>query len=353
MCSSDCPLVSARRGHPARDERGTYRYRPGGAFGQAVDEAREHARWGDTDTAWRTVRAAIPVWEPLGPAHIAPVGLLADPLLAPVLTAGRRLELPESPRGGERGPAPGPARDQDPGGLSWLARPGGLRPGQSSPSGYRMVLVEGVAPDELPVLLGSSSDTALAPPLLHWRVRHHHRPDLRTFSGYDDKALLSVGRAGQGWSFGFEDGPPAFSMERFVSPAQAASARGGHAIVVWSDGGGRTPLFHVSMARGGMPLYAFTVRDGVTEHSSGAVPAGLAPDLLGFGTEKSDTEKSDSERPAAQWGAQGRELDAIADLYGVALPRLALTEGRLHSFETVSRIRPPGPGEAHMTITMG
>jgi hypothetical protein len=323
---------------------GTYRYRPGGGFGEAVDEARELARWGDTDAAWLVLRAAIAMWEPLGPDHIAPVGLLADPVLAPVLTAERRLELLATPRGGERGPAPAPTCGQDPGGLSWLARPGGLRPGQASPCDFRMVLVEGVAPDELPALLGSSPDTVLSPPLRRWDVSRHHHPDQRVFSSYDDKALLSVGRAGAGWSFGLEENPSTtFSTERFVSPAQAASAGGGRAIVVWNEWRRPNPVFHVSVAQGGTLRYGFTVRDGVIEDSSGAVPAELAPASLGF----------DTPGTAAQAAAAARALDAIAGRYGVALPRLALTEGRLHSFESMSWIRPPGPGETYMTITLG
>ncbi|MEU6765060.1 SMI1/KNR4 family protein [Streptomyces sp. NPDC046853] len=322
---------------------GTYRYAPGGAFGEAVDEAREQARWGDTDAAWRTLRAAIALWEPLGPGHIAPVGLLADPLLAPVLTPARRLELLATPRGGETGPAPDRAGDPDPHGLSWLARPGELSAGQSSPCDFRMVLVEGVTPDALPALLGSSPGVPLAPPLRRWDVSRHHRPRQRTFSGYDDKALLSVGRAGTDWSFGFDESASTpFSTQRFITPAPAASVHG-LAIVVWSQWSLDTPVFHLSAARNGTLLYAFTVRDGVLEHSSGSLPAELTPTALGF----------DMPGTAARAAATARALEAITGRYGVSLPRRALTEGRLHSFESASWIRPPGPGETYMTITIG
>ncbi|MFD3873971.1 SMI1/KNR4 family protein [Streptomyces sp. NPDC058623] len=323
---------------------GTYRYRPGGAFGEAVHEAREQARWGDTDAAWQVLRTAIPSWEALGPGHIAPVGLLADPLLAPVLTAERRLELLRTPRGGESGPAPAPAGDRNPDGLSWLVRPGGLRPWQTSVSDYRMILIEGVAPDELPALLGSSTGTVLSPPLRQWDVTRHHRPDQHVFSSYDDKALLSVGRAGPGWSFAFGQDPSAgFDTARFVSPAAAASTGGGRAIVIWHEWRGGTPLFHVSAAQAGTLRYAFTVRGGTVEATTGAVPAELAAPALGF-----DCPDSDSQAAAA-----ARALDAIARLHGVTLPRLALTEGRLHTFESLSWSRPPGPGETYTTITIG
>ncbi|MCX4719065.1 SMI1/KNR4 family protein [Streptomyces virginiae] len=323
---------------------GTYRYRPGGAFGEAVHEARQQARWGDTDAAWQILRAAIALWDPLGPGHIAPVGLLADPLLAPVLTAERRLELLRTPRGGESGPAPAPAGDRNPDGLSWLVRPGALRPWQTSVSDYRMILVEGVAPDELPALLGSSPGTVLSPPLRQWDVTRHHRGDQRVSSSYDDKALLSVGRAGPDWSFGFEQDPSAgFDTGRFTTPAPAASANGGQAIVIWHEWRRDTPLFHVSAAAGGKLRYAFTVQGGTIEPSIGAVPPGLAPPALGFDAPGAD----------GQAAAAARALDAIARLHGVTLPRLALTEGRLHTFESLSWSRPPGPGETYTTISFG
>ncbi|MEU8773560.1 SMI1/KNR4 family protein [Streptomyces sp. NPDC048606] len=320
---------------------GTYRYRPGGAFGEGVHEAREQARWGDTDAAWQVLRAAIPSWEPLGPGHIAPVGLLADPLLAPVLTSERRLELLRTPRGGERGPAPAPAGDRNPEGLSWLVRPGALRPRQTSVTDYRMILLEGVAPDGIPALLGSSPGTRLSPPLRQWDVTRHHRSGRRVLSGYEDKALLSVGRAGPDWSFALEQDPSArFDPARFVSPASAASADGGRAIVIWHERRGGTPVFHVSAAEGGTPRYAFTVRGATLEATTGSVPPELAPHSLGFDAPDTD----------GQAAAAAQALDAVARLHGVTVPRLALTEGRLHTFESLSWSRPPGPGETYATI---
>ncbi|MFB6517156.1 SMI1/KNR4 family protein [Streptomyces sp. NPDC056401] len=323
---------------------GTYRYELGGAFGEAVHEAREQARWGDTDAAWQVLRAALPSWEPLGPGHIAPMGLLADPLLAPVLTAERRLELLRTPRGGESAPAPAPAGDRNPEGLSWLVRPGALRPWQTSDSDYRMILVEGAAPDELPALLGSSPGTMLSPPVRQWDVSRHHRPDQRVVSSYDDKALLSVGRAGQGWSFAFEQDPSAgFDTVRFVSPAPAASAGGGRAIVIWHERCQGTSVFHLSAAQDGTLRYTFTVRGGTLESAAGSVPAELIPPALGFDAPDAD----------GQAAAAARALDAVARLHGVTVPRLALTEGRLHTFESLSWSRPPGPGETYTTISFG
>ncbi|MDQ0963597.1 hypothetical protein QFZ66_007475 [Streptomyces sp. B4I13] len=83
--------------------KGTYRYTAAGPFGEAVERARELARSGDTDGAWRTLMDALPWWEPLGPYHLAPLGWVADPLLGPLLTPERGRELLSAPRGGQPG----------------------------------------------------------------------------------------------------------------------------------------------------------------------------------------------------------------------------------------------------------
>lgn len=97
---------------------GTYRYTAAGAFGEAVDRARESARSGDTDGAWRTLTDALPLWQPLGPDHVAPLGWVADPLLGPLLTPERGRALLSTPRGGQAGAPPVDAPTSDPEGLS-------------------------------------------------------------------------------------------------------------------------------------------------------------------------------------------------------------------------------------------
>lgn len=97
--------VRARADEILRQVRqGTYRYTAEGPFGRAVDEAREQARWGETDAAWHTLRGAFPSWRAVGPDHLAPVGLLADPLLGPLLTADREGSCWPRPGEGRRVP---------------------------------------------------------------------------------------------------------------------------------------------------------------------------------------------------------------------------------------------------------
>ncbi|MFE0106860.1 SMI1/KNR4 family protein [Streptomyces sp. NPDC059009] len=319
---------------------GRYAYTPPGPFGDAVATAREQARWGETDAAWRTLLAAVPTWQPAGPDHIAPVGLAADPLLGPLLTPERARALLATPRGEEATGAVATAVDMDPGGLAWLAEDRD----ESGRRAYRFVLAEGVEPAALPDLVGGEEGeeaAVLHPPMPWWDARRAGGWS----SSYDDKAPAALGRAGRDWSFAFDGDPQPFNDQRFVSPAVAAS-RHGRAVVVWAapDSFDFGALFHLSVAEHGTETYAFTVRGERCERS-GEIPAELAPERL-FPEIR--------EGGAYQEGrGEADALAAIAAAFGVTLPRLALDRGRLHSFVTRSWTRPPGPGESYLVITMG
>ncbi|WP_405529838.1 SMI1/KNR4 family protein [Streptomyces canus] len=319
---------------------GTFRYSAPGPFGRAVAEAREQARWGETDAAWRTLRAAFPDWRPVGPDHIVPLGLLGDPLLAPLFTPERGRELLATARADETGDLPQPTADLDPAGLAWLADDD---PGNAL-SAYRFVLVEGVPPTELPARIGVDETTTLHHPMTLWEAPRRLRAGQQEVPDWGDRALTAVGRAGPQWSFAFEPRPNRFHEQRFVSPAGAAS-RGTRALVVWSDpprSHNHYPgLFHVSMAEDGQEQYAFTVH-GTTIRRSGTAPAALAPDRLFPRTE-----------PLSGRLGERRVLEALTAEFGVRLPRFALTQGRLHTFTTCSWTRPPGPGETYAVIRMG
>ncbi|MFI1538149.1 SMI1/KNR4 family protein [Streptomyces anandii] len=314
---------------------GTYRYTAAGPFGEAVERARESARWGDTDEAWRTLMAAVPLWEPLGPDHLAPLGWVADPVLGPLLTPERGRELLATARGGQAGEAPAPAAGLEEGGLGWLAEPD---PGNNRTS-YRFVLVEAVEPDELPGRLADGDGTVLNEPMTFWEARNESSRNKSEFSSFEDRALVAVGRAGAGWSFAFDGDPAPFHRPRFVSPAPAASA-GTRAVVVWN--GLRAwhgkPYFHLSVAQDGAEQYSFTYADGEIERS-GEIPSALDPSRFFGSTE----DGAGAERPV---------LEAVSREFGVRLPRHALVKGRLHTFTTRSWTRPPGEGEGYMVIRM-
>ncbi|WP_030388101.1 SMI1/KNR4 family protein [Streptomyces sp. NRRL S-241] len=316
---------------------GTYRYTAAGPFGEAVERARELARWGDTDRAWRTLIDALPLWQPLGPDHLAPLGWVADPLLGPLLTPERGRELLSTPRGGQAGGPPVPTAGLDPEGLAWLADPGP----HGNLTSYRFVLVEGVGPEDLPGRLADGDEAALDDPMTSDEVRRRLYGGPREFSSYDDKALVAVGRAGSRWSFAFDRDPAHFNPQRFVSPAAAAAAGAGtRAVVVWS--GLRTrhgdPFFHLSVAQDGAEQYAFTYADGEVRRTV-EIPGALDPDRF-FG-------------PQGDGAAAERSLlEAVAGEFGVDLPRHALTAGRLHTFTTRSWTRPPGEGEAHVVVSL-
>ncbi|MER5730727.1 SMI1/KNR4 family protein [Streptomyces sp. NPDC002138] len=316
---------------------GTYRYAPPGAWGRSVAEAREVARWGATDTAWRVLREGLPSWEAPGPCLIAPVGLLADPVLGPLVTPERGRELLSTPRSGERGPAPEPLPGLDPPGLLWLTGTAGNRWPEG---GYRCVWVEGGDPPRLPALIGEEG-AVLGPPTDRfgsWRAfGRHGREDVPM---WEDRAPVAVGRTAGGWAFAFDGDAPHLN-ERFVSPAPAASAAG-RAVVVWreprsSSPGGAPAAFHLSVAEGGEEVFAFTVR-GTEIERSGAVPDALDPVRL-FRAEDTEPEN------------ERRVLAALHTELGLTLPRFALTRGRLSTFTTRSWTRAPREGESYACFT--
>ncbi|MFJ7326194.1 SMI1/KNR4 family protein [Streptomyces cyaneofuscatus] len=317
---------------------GTHQYAPPGPWGRAVAEAREAARWGATDAAWHVLRDALPLWEAPGPLMVVPIGLLADPVLGPLITPERGREILATPRAGERGTAPEPVSDPDPPGLTWLAGP--FRYGQPL-DGYRCVWAEGVDPVGLPALIGEEG-AGLSPPVdLSGSFRRAPQPHEREgVELWEDRAVVAVGRTAEGWAFAF-DGPAHRHLHGlFLSPAAAASSSG-RAVVVWSDPRRSSPddpsAFHLSVAEHGQELYAFTVR-GTEIQRSGAIPETLDPARL-FRTE--DTER-DNER---------RVLEALHTELGLSLPRFALTRGRLHTFTTRSWTRAPRAGEGFAYIS--
>ncbi|WP_405783439.1 SMI1/KNR4 family protein [Streptomyces sp. NBC_00859] len=328
-------VVSLARVTLEQVRNGTYRYTAAGPFGEAVERARQLARWGDTDGAWRTLTDALPVWQPLGPDHLAPLGWVADPLLGPLLTPDRGRELLSTPRGGQAGEAPPRPTGLDPHGLAWLAHPDA----HDDITSYRFVLVEGVEPEGLPERLADANGAALDDPMTSEEARRRLLRGKREFSSYDDRALMAVGRAGARWSFAFDGDPAQFDPQRFVSPAAEAGA-GSRAVVVWSGLRTRSgePFFHLSVARNGTEQYAFTYAGGET-HRTGPIPPALDPDRY-FGSQEEPTE------------AERSLLEAVTGEFGVQLPRHAIMNGRLHTFTTRSWTRPPGNGETFAVITM-
>lgn len=334
----------------------TFRYTARGPFGEAVERAREQARWGRTEAAWRTLLAAIPRWAPLGPDHLAPVGLLADPLLGPLVTPDRGRELLATARGPEAAEHGGGADEtwaaEPADGLVWLADP---PPNNDRPDSYRFVLAEGAEPADLPARLGGP-DAALDAPVTRWELnRRRFRGGVS--STHEDCAAVTVGHAGDsGWSFALDQFAARHLASRFVSPAVAASLgaaprgaalpSGARAVVVWCEP--ERGLFHLSVADRGIEQYAFTV-DGPEVNRSGAIPSELDPDTL-FAAPVAPAAPGED---APDRTGERRALAAIAAEFGVGLPRFAITEGRLHTFTTRSWTRPPGPDESYWVASFG
>jgi hypothetical protein len=74
-------------------------------FAVAVERARRLRRAGRDDEAFAAIQAGLPDWRPLSPLHLAPMGLVWDRELGPLMTVERRRQVLVTPRGGaDRGP---------------------------------------------------------------------------------------------------------------------------------------------------------------------------------------------------------------------------------------------------------
>ncbi|WP_033220544.1 hypothetical protein [Kitasatospora phosalacinea] len=65
------------------------------AVHRIVDRLTTHP---DTERAWSELLAALPLWRPVSPDHLAPVSLLAEPALSELITPARARTLLTHPR---------------------------------------------------------------------------------------------------------------------------------------------------------------------------------------------------------------------------------------------------------------
>ncbi|AXG77477.1 SMI1/KNR4 family protein [Streptomyces paludis] len=318
----------------------TFRYEAPGAFGVAVVAAREQARRGATDAAWHTLAAALADWEPYGPEQLAPVGLLADPLLGPVITPERGRYVLETPRGegryvnglvedegaydgGEGGRADG---------LSWLVDDARER------HPYRFVLVRDIPPSELAGRIGGPGAALLAP------ADAREAREAGALARIGACGTRAAGEEASGWSFAFDVDNVTGEPGGFGD----AVSRGTAAVTVWcdqgdggSDDGGGT--FHFSYEEDGRRVYGFTVRGNGIERW-GPLPEGLDPLDLFPGAEPTEAPDAalDPADPLDPGSApdpgdpldpddEFEALDAVAEEFGVSLPRFAIERGRLHA----------------------
>ncbi|MFE3600989.1 SMI1/KNR4 family protein [Streptomyces sp. NPDC059142] len=338
----------------------TFRYEASGPFGDAVDRAREQARWGDTEAAWHLLATAVADWEPYGDEHLAPVGLLADPLLGPVITAERGRYLLETPRGaqgraGAAGAGAGAGDVVEDGatswddGLAWLADDASPDSGGSGLSGagdgrdraYRFVFARGVTPEALAGVVGQGP---LLPPAGEDEVAAARSGP----EGGELRRVARVGRCGDGWSFVHESRAhlsEAFVPERLTGLGESASV-GGESVTVWCERGGGPSeppsAFHLSYAEDGERVYGFTVR-GEEIEEWGELPDPLDPEELFPEYEEEDDPEAVA--PGLDPDDEYEALDALSEEFGICLPEFAIRHGRLPTVLTRSWLRPAEQGE--------
>ncbi|MFD6230548.1 SMI1/KNR4 family protein [Streptomyces sp. NPDC060232] len=302
-------------------EKGTFRYRADGVFGEAVETARALARRAEPEAAWRTLAAAVHAWTPRSAEHIAPVGLLADPYLGPVLTPERGrllLSTPRGPAATRYAPQPVGAAPAD--GLGWLAG--------ASPHGFRIVLIAGVELSEVPRLLGADDTTTVQPALTvgeAWQAQPGGEP-------WEARTVVRFGAAGEGWVFAHSSRGTDAVQDRFQPPAAQASCGTRAVIVTYEPQGGfeDTSTFHFSYAEKGEQRYGATIR-GDSWTTTGEIPTELTPAGLFAGRTVPEGLRT--------------ALDSIASYFGVSVSQEAVCHGRLDGVETRSWLREPRSGE--------
>lgn len=83
-------VLGASDGAPAQSEPSE--------FAAALEQARDLARSGDTEAAWSVVAAAVPRWYSEDPLTVAPLTLLTDPVLRPLVTPQRATWIVTTPK---------------------------------------------------------------------------------------------------------------------------------------------------------------------------------------------------------------------------------------------------------------
>lgn len=76
---------------------------PGMLFGHATSVARVYAKRGELERAWSILEGHVRHWWAVDHAQVAPVELLIDPVLAPLVTTERAEQILRTPRGAEAG----------------------------------------------------------------------------------------------------------------------------------------------------------------------------------------------------------------------------------------------------------
>jgi len=76
---------------------------PGLFFHHATSVARVLAKRGESERAWAILEGHLPRWWAVDHAQIAPVEVVVDPVLAPLITGARAEQILRTPRGAEAG----------------------------------------------------------------------------------------------------------------------------------------------------------------------------------------------------------------------------------------------------------
>ncbi|WP_406277593.1 SMI1/KNR4 family protein [Embleya sp. NBC_00896] len=314
--------------------------------GPGIEKARELVLWGDLDAAWHVLTTeALPEWRPVGNSHLAPIELLADPYLAPLITPERARLLLTTPRPGR--PAAvldePPARD----GITWLQQP---QLGFS----YCITFTRDLGPRQLAERLGVDPSAVTPPPCTS-------RTAAMSLFHDREEDQVRVGECGNGWSFAIENNTD--RLERGEPPFPG--------VTLWVTGG------HIKTGRcayvddTGTTVCELTVTaSNGYDHDGSFQRSGTCPDLLDAAL--TDTEALDSKGRFTdiqdythQYTFGYNTLQAVERHFGLTLPRDTIQHGRIPVFhiprhrtgsrdglQAIIEIQPDGWSTPHRSTTI-
>jgi hypothetical protein len=298
---SDAAVDAYRR----RIQDGTFR----ALDGEAARRARELAMWGDPEGAWRVLATeALPDWLPSSDRHVAPVELLADPLLGPLITPERARQLLTTPRPGTALTLPPYEPPQD--GITWL--PDSRRPGRT----FCVTFTRTMDARGLARSLGADEGSVMPPPITA-------KAQMALFRE-TERGIVRVGTCGNGWSFAIENNTDRVDAGEDPIPG----------VTVWRQG----PSSPVRFA-----YVDDESRTVCTLAEGGLKRGGTQPGLL-------DAALPASEAPGADRAFTDLQiLKAVEQHFGLTLPRRLVEHERLPVLYAPRRPRPKPSG---LTLTV-
>ncbi|UGQ09072.1 SMI1/KNR4 family protein [Yinghuangia sp. ASG 101] len=273
--------------------------------GPAVERACELLAWGDDAGAWHVLATeAIPAWRPVDENHVAPIELLADPRLAPIITPDRARLILSTPRPWAAAGVPLPDTTHGDG-LTWLL--------DAQFHSYCITFTQALDVPQLAEHLGVDPAAAVPPPSI---------PNAAQAKAFriQDGTVVAVGSTGNGWTFAIESNTDRRGRGQQLLPG----------VTLWVDSGFiRTGVCAFADDTGTTVCEIIVTADNGYNHTgcferSGTEPHLLDAALTATGALDKDGGFADIQGYNNLYTFGRRTLQAIEEHFGLNLPRAVI-----------------------------